>query len=125
LGNEVSLGDELTSIKLSYNSLQDLIRNWRQNSLVVVNSERGEDFGKLVRDWTKEDTESNIDVLQVLGPSDDGNCPGSGSNVKDIWSLDPWDVKMSSLSNHISLDSTKSIEYYGSVPSVNCRNKRK
>ena len=44
-----------------------------------------------------------------------------GTNVKDDWSLDPWNKEMCALSYDLILHTPESIKYNCSVTSINCK----
>lgn len=49
---------------------------------------------------SEQDSQGDVDVLEILGAGDGGDILGPGSDVEHDGSLDPWDHEMSSFSDH-------------------------
>lgn len=47
--------------------LQNLCGDGRQNPLIVILTDAGEDTWQLAAHWPEEDTQCNVDVLQICG----------------------------------------------------------
>ncbi len=67
LGDLLSLRDELLGVVLSNDRLKHFVTNGGKNSLVVVRSDVVEDLWELGLERSEEDSESDVDSLQVLG----------------------------------------------------------
>jgi len=59
------LGDQLTSIELCNNRLEDLVDDGWKDTLVVVCAESSEDRGKGVNLGAGEDTAGDVDHLEI------------------------------------------------------------
>ena len=64
-----TLGNQLRRVELRDNTLQYLISDGRQHTLVVVLAEVLVDFGEVLHVRSSEHTKRNRDHLQVLGTS--------------------------------------------------------
>eukprot|EP00128_Syssomonas_multiformis_P016046 Colp12_sorted_trinity150504_noHs@1748 len=119
LGDEVSLCDELTSIKLSHHGLEDFHTNGGEHTLIEVLTKLGVNTCKLADAGAVEDTECNAHVLEILATSDGGNVAGLSAHVKNDGALKPGDTEVSALTNDLSLHTLKAIENDGTVTSLN------
>ena len=62
-GDQLSLGDQFSSIKASHHGLEDLCNDGRQHALVVVPSDAGEDARKLTSNPPEKDAQRDVDIL--------------------------------------------------------------
>ena len=74
-GNILTMGDKLGSVELCDNTLQDLIDDRWENSLVVIGAESSIDLWKGLDSWSGQDTASDVYHLEILGAGEGGNTP--------------------------------------------------
>ena len=67
-GDQLSLGNQFSSIKSSHHRLEDLCSDRRQDPLIIVLANAGVDTRKLAGHQPEEDALCDIDVLQSLLP---------------------------------------------------------
>ena len=84
-GDQLSLGDQFSSIKASHHGLEDLCSDGRQHALVVVPSDAGEDSRKLTSNPPEEDAQRDVDILfKSLLPVITGTLRGRERQAKII-----------------------------------------
>ena len=91
-GNILTLGDKLGSVELCDNTLQDLIDDRWENSLVVIGAESSIDLWKGLDSWSGQDTASDVHHLEILGAGERGNVAWLGADIVVYWGLEPWDL---------------------------------
>ena len=116
--DELTLGNELTSIKLGNNRLQHLVSDRGQYTLIIIHAESLVDLGQVLDFRAVEDTEGQGDHLHILGSSGGGDVTGFGTDIELDGTLQPGDQEMSALANGVGLDSLNSVENDGTVTSL-------
>lgn len=114
----LSLGNQLAGIKLGNDSLQHLSGDRWQNALIVINSQNGVDLGQLVGLGSEENTQCDVDVLQILAASNDWNVSGLRTNVEENGPLDPRNDEMGAFADNQFLDALEPIEDDRSVTTI-------
>ncbi|KAH3667564.1 hypothetical protein OGATHE_003087 [Ogataea polymorpha] len=109
-GHGLSHGDELCSVELSNNTLENLVSNRWKHTLVIVQPQVLVNLWEVLHVWTMQHSQSQRDGLQVLGPRGGGNGSWLGSDVVNDWSLEPRDNKVQSFANDLRLDSGEPVE---------------
>lgn len=81
----LSLGDELTGVKLCDYALEDLVDNRRQDPFVVICAKRAVDLRQCVDTRPGEDTACDVDHLQVFRAGQGWDIARLGSDIVDDW----------------------------------------
>ena len=67
---------------------------------------------QLVWLWPEQDSECDVDGLEVLGSGHGGHVLGSGSDVEDDGRLHPGDHEVGALSHHTLLHAGESVNSF-------------
>lgn len=91
-GNILTLGNELGSVKLGDDTLQDLVDNRREDSLIVIGTESSVDLWEGLDSWSGQDTAGDVHHLEILGAGEGGNIAWLGADIVVYWGLEPWNL---------------------------------
>lgn len=132
LRDGLSLGDELGSIELGDDGLEDFVTDGGEDSLIVVDTEvLGRirtrsfktnnwrkaylvDLGQSLDIWSVQHSQCQAHHLQILATSRRGNIPGLGPHIEDDALLQPRHQEVRALIDDILLDTRHSIENHSS-----------
>ncbi len=95
-GDLITLRDQLVRVVLRDNSLENLVTDGGEDALGVVEAECAVDLGQGLSLGTREDTERDGDLLQVLRARHGGNNAGNCANAHDHRVLDEGNTNMPS-----------------------------
>ncbi|EFA03930.1 hypothetical protein TcasGA2_TC014070 [Tribolium castaneum] len=118
LRDEVTLCDELPGVELRHHGLEHLGGDGREDALFVVLPQDGVNARELVGDGAEQDTEGDVDVLQVLAAGDDRDVAGARPHVEDDGALHPGDEEVGAFANHLLLDAGETVEDHGTVTTI-------
>lgn len=93
-----SLLKELINIILGNDGLENLISDGWENLLLVVFSDSVADGWQLLWNRSMQDSQNNINGLQILSSSLGDDLLWGQSDLKNNWFLDEWDVEMHTFS---------------------------
>ena len=93
-GDVLTLGDKLGGVELGDNTLQDLVHNRWEDSLVVVGTEGSVDLWEGLDSWSGQDTAGNVDHLEILGSGKGGDVAWLRADIVIYWCLKPWDLNV-------------------------------
>lgn len=116
--NQLTLGDQLTSIELGNNRLQDLVSDGGQDTLVVVHTQVLVDLRQLLDLGAVQHTQSQGHHLHILGSSRGRDVSGLGAHIKVHGALQPGDQKVGTLAHRVGLDSLQAVENNGAMTSL-------
>merc|ERR1719270_784759 len=92
--------------------------------VVVILTKGGVNLWKGVRLRPEENSQSNVNILQVLGSSDCGNILWPGPDVINNRPLDPWDHEVGALTNYLLLHTNKPVKDHRPVTSIHVKESR-
>ena len=123
-GDLVSVGEQLVGVVMGNHRLQDFVDDGWHDSLVIVGSEISVDGLESLCVWSVEDSESNLDLLEVVGPSDTVDLSGLVFDIENDWSLEPWSLQMPSFLEGLFAHSVNTVELEGHVSWLHLVNAR-
>uniref|UniRef100_A0A480HAH8 Prohibitin-2 n=1 Tax=Sus scrofa TaxID=9823 RepID=A0A480HAH8_PIG len=85
------LGDQLGGVELGHHTLEHLVDNGGQHSLLIVQPQALVHAGQLHGVGSGQHPQGDVHHLQVFGACGGGNFSGSGSNIIDDRVLEPGD----------------------------------
>lgn len=115
----LTLCNQLAGIELSDDSLKHLGGNGRQHTLVVILTQNGVNLWKLIGNGTVQNTQSNVDILQILAAGYHWHIAGLRPNVEDDGTLHPGNEEMGSFADNALFDAGKAVENHRPVATIN------
>lgn len=113
-----TISEELVSIELCDDSFQNLIANGGENLLVVFETEILDDEGEFVGVRAREDTECEVNHLEILGAGDRGEGVRASADIEDVGFLDPRDEEVSAFADGGVEDAAETVEEDGALAAV-------
>lgn len=120
----LSLCDQLGSIEFSNYRFQNLITDGGQDFLIIIQSQLSVNYrqGGRVRPW--QNSERDVDHLQILWSSWRRDLPWSWSDVVDDGVLEPGDPEVQTLCEYVLLHAADPIEHDRPVATLHCHRKQ-
>lgn len=115
----LTLSNQLAGIELSDNGLKHLRCNGGQHTLIVILAKNGVYLWQLFGYRTIQDTQCDVDILQILATGYHRHIAGLRPNVKDDGTLHPGNEEVCALADNGLLDAREAIEDYSSVSTFN------
>lgn len=116
--DQLTLGDQLASIELGHNRLQDFVSDGGQDTLVVVHTQVLVDLRQLLDLGAVQHTESQSHHLHILGSSSGRDVAGLGAHIKVHSALQPGNQEVGALAHGVGLDSLQAVENNGPMTSL-------
>ncbi|KAI7288201.1 Prohibitin-2 [Hortaea werneckii] len=120
LAHILTLSDELTRVELCHDALQHLVDNARQDSLVVVLTQRPVNLGQSVDAWAGENTAGDVDHLKILGAGEGGDGAGFGADIVVDRRLEPGQTDMGTFGVDFLADTAETGVFDGAVTTIDC-----
>lgn len=92
----LSLLEELVNIVLGNDGLQNFVSDGGENFFLVIFSNSVADSWQLFWDGSVQDSQNDIDSLQILSSSSWDDLFWGQSDLEDNWFLDEWNIEMHS-----------------------------
>lgn len=123
LRNLLSLSQKLLSVVLSNHTFQYFLSNRRNNSLIIIHTDFINDFRNLLFNWSKQNSESNFNLLQVSSSRSRLNLLILGPHFHYLRLLQNGNHKVHAFPIDLLLKSPHLIHFHGSFSSVYCEDK--
>jgi len=113
-----TVGEELISVELRDDGLENLVADGRQNLLIVLEAEVLDNDGELADFRTGEDAECEVDHLKIFGAGDGGEGVRARADVENVGFLNPRDEKMGSLADGVVENAPEPVEEDSALAAV-------
>lgn len=116
----LSLCDQFTGIELGDNSLQHFRGDRWQHTFIIILTENGVDSWQLIGHRSEQNTQCDVNILQIFAASYHRYVAWLRANVKNDRPLDPWNEKMCALADDTLFNTLETIEDNRSVATIDC-----
>lgn len=112
------LRQQLVGVELGHHGFENLVSDGGEHLLVIFDAQSFENDREAVNIRTREDPESEVDHLEILGPGDGGESVGASADVEDVGLLKPRDQKVGPLSDGLVDNAAESVEEDSALAAV-------
>lgn len=120
----LTLCNQLGGVEFGHHTLQHFVADWRQNLLVVVQSQLSVHCGQINGIRTRQDAQRNVNHLQILGSRRRWDLPWARSDIIDDRILEPWNAEVESFGVDLFLDAAQTIENNGTMSTLHCKRQK-